>query len=595
MTRAGRNRSADPAPAPPSAYRSRANPQPVVAEAARRIHDGFVRYNRAFRRITDRARRRFEQRDWHGQFRDIAERVEVYEKWVTRVEAVLRHYLGDHVRDHALWGEIRHFFGDRVEGMPDAGFTKTFFNSITRRIFGTVGVDPAVEFVQPPPEEGVQSLVMRRYPCWDDVESVCRAVLADFRFRVPFADSGGDARFMADEVRAYLDRDGVPAGALRHFEFIDSHFYQGTRAYLVGRAVHDQGLRPIVVALKNGDDGIEVDAVLMEAEQVSVVFSYTRSYYFADPTSVVAAVQFLHTLLPDKPIDELYTVLGRLRQGKTERYRVFTDHLRRTADDFVHAAGDRGLVMIVFTLPSYNLVFKVMRDVFGPPKTNMSHADVEEKYRLVSRHDHAGRLIDTQHFRNLELPLARFSRDLLDELMTEASRTVRIDGDQLVFHKAYVERRVRPLNLYIRDAAPAELHRVILDYGQCIRDLAETNIFAGDLLLKNFGVTASGRVVFYDYDEVALVTNCNFRELPDTDDEFMMEPGSVACYADSDIFPEEFIRFLSLPPGPRAVFLEVHSDVLDPDYWRDVKRRRQSGEVAEVVPYERQTVPTALA
>ena len=565
-----------------------------IPEAARLIHDGFVQYNRAFKRITDRAKRRFEQCDWQGQFRDIAERVELYETWVNRTERALRAYLGETVGDHALWQDIRAYFGERVEAVPDAGFMKTFFNSITRRIFGTVGVDPEVEFVQPPPEEGVQSLTMRRYPCWNDVEANCRRILGDFRVRVRFADRRRDARFMAQEVRAYLWREGVTPEQVRRFEFIDSHFFQGTRAYLVGRLRHEAGVTPIVVALKNTEAGIAVDAVLMQVEQIGVVFSYTRSYYFADPTSVVAAVQFLHTLLPGKPIDELYTVLGRLRQGKTERYRVFMDHLRCTRDAFVHAAGDTGLVMIVFTLPSSNLVFKVMRDVFGAPKTT-SHAEVEEKYRLVSRHDHAGRLIDTQHFRNLELPLHRFSRGLLDDLLAEAPRTVRIEDDQLVFYKAYVERRVRPLNLYIREVDAAEARRVILDYGQCIKDLAETNIFAGDLLLKNFGITDSGRVVFYDYDEVALVTDCNFRELPEeSDDDFMMDPGTTRFVGPNDIFPEEFIRFLSLESELRSAFLAVHGDLLDPDYWRDVKRRRERGEIAEVVPYARQTVPTAL-
>ncbi|MDZ7748171.1 MAG: bifunctional isocitrate dehydrogenase kinase/phosphatase [Halofilum sp. (in: g-proteobacteria)] len=565
-----------------------------VPGAARLIHDGFVQYNRAFKRVTDRAKRRFEQRDWQGQFRDIAERVELYEQWASRTERALRKHLGESVRDHGLWQDIRGYFGERVEGVPDAGFMKTFFNSITRRIFGTVGVDPAVEFVQPPPEEGVQSLTMRHYPCWEDIVATCGRILGDFRVRVRFASRRADARFMAEEVRAYLRREGVVPEQVRRFEFIDSHFFQGTRAYLVGRLRHDAGVTPIVVALKNTDDGIAVDAVLMQVEQIGVVFSYTRSYYFADPTSVVAAVQFLHTLLPGKPIDELYTVLGRLRQGKTERYRVFVDHLRRTDDAFVHAAGDKGLVMIVFTLPSYNLVFKVMRDVFGAPKTT-SHADVEEKYRLVSRHDHAGRLIDTQHFRNLELPLARFSGELLDDLLAEAGRTVRIEDDQVVFHKAYVERRVRPLNLHIREVDQAEARRVVLDYGQCIKDLAETNIFAGDLLLKNFGLTGTGRVVFYDYDEVALVTDCNFRELPDADEDFMMDPGTTRFVGANDIFPEEFIHFLSLEAGLREAFLEAHGDLLDPDYWRDVKRRRKRGEIAEVVPYARQTVPTALA
>ena len=567
-----------------------------VAEAARRIHDGFERYNDQFRGITDRARGRFEARDWEGQFADIAARVELYEHWANRTERSIRDWLGECVADHELWPEIRAYYGRRIEAMPDAGFMKTFFNSITRRIFGTVGVDPQLEFVRPPPEEGIASLTMRRYPCWAELEASCAGVLKDYSMRVPFADRGGDAAAMAATIRAHFEDERVDERCLR-LEFIDSHFFQGTRAYLVGRLRMADGSYPIIVALKNADDGLRVDATLLQEEQIGVVFSYTRSYYFADPTSVVAAVQFLHSLLPGKPIDELYTVLGRLRQGKTERYRSLVEHLEHTSDEFVHAPGEAGLVMVVFTLPSFNLVFKIMRDVFRAPKTT-THADVDDRYRLVARHDHAGRLIDTQHFRNLELPRARFSQALFDELMAECPRSVGLDDDQIVLRRAYVERRVRPLNLHIRAADTDEAKRAILDYGRCIKDLAETNIFAGDFLLKNFGVTSSGRVVFYDYDEVSLVTDCSFRELPEPDDDLgLMDPGTTRYFGANDIFPEEFIRFLSLPAELRQHFLEHHGDLFTADYWRDVKRRRQRGEIAEIVPYARQSVartPIAL-
>jgi|GEM_PF-3759256 len=259
--------------------------QHTAAGAARLIHDGFTAYNREFQQITDRARRRFEQRDWHGQLRDVGERVELYEHWVHRTLVALREQLGDHVQDHAVWRGLRDYFGDRVEGVPDAGFMKTFFNSTARRLLGTVGVDPDVEFVQPPPEEGVQSLTMRRYPCWDDVEASCQKVLADFRVDVDYGDVSADARFMAAEVSAYLARRGLTAEQVRRFEFIDTHFFQGTRAYLVGRVRHDEGFMPIVVALRNADEGVRVDAVLMQADQISVVFSYTRSYYFGSSSS----------------------------------------------------------------------------------------------------------------------------------------------------------------------------------------------------------------------------------------------------------------------------------------------------------------------
>ncbi len=566
---------------------SSADPE-LVAHCAQLIHEGFEQYNRQFRRITGRARRRFEQRDWRGQIQDIGERVELYEKWCQKIQRRLRRELGRHYRDRRLWNETRHYFGSRLENVPDVGFIKTFFNSITRRVFGTVGTDAELEFIQPPPEEGLESLAKRRYPCWKNMDDVFRRALRDFRFKLPFEDIDADVALMRERVCRFATRHGVDAGEFHRFEFIDSHFFQGARAYLVGRILHRDQHFPMVVALENTGEGIRVDAVLLEERDVSMVFSYTRSYYFTDPTSVVAAVQFLHTILPKKPLDELYTVLGRLRQGKTERFRVFSDHLKHTDDLFVHADGDRGLVMHVFTLKSFNLVFKVIRDQFGYPKTT-TREEVMDKYRLVSNHDHAGRLIDTQEFRNLKLPAGRFEESLLAELLEGARETIHRESGDLVLNHVYIERRVRPLNLYIREESTESARAAILDYGRAIKDLAETNIFPGDLLLKNFGVTAAGRVVFYDYDEVALVTDCRFRELPDIDDdEFgLMDTGMTTYVGPDDIFPEEFIRFLAMEGELRRAFLAVHGDLLTADYWREVRSRRLTGEIVHAVPYTR--------
>ena len=579
-----------PCPPPRADHR----PEPDIARCSQLIHEGFERYNRQFRRVTDRARRRFETRDWKGQIQDIGERVELYDTWCLKVRRRLRRELGDDIDRREHWRRVRDHYGARIENVPDAGFMKTFFNSVSRRIFGTVGTDAMLEFVHPAPEEGFETLAKRHYPCWDDIEASLRRVLRDFRFREPYEDAARDARCMAAEVLDDAHRRGVGLNGVRRFEFIDSHFFQGARAYLVGRIIDAHRPRPVVVAFENTGCGIRVDAVLLDESQVGNIFSYTRSYYFTDPTSVVGAVQLLHSILPRKPIDELYTVLGRLRQGKTERFRCFSDHLRRSDDLFVPAEGDAGLVMHVFTLPSFNLVFKVIRDQFGYPK-NTTREQVISKYRLVSRHDHAGRLIDTQEFLNLKLPVDRFEPRLLAELLEGAAETAHREGDELVLSRVYLERRVRPLNLYIREETEARATAAILDYGQAIRDLAETNIFPGDLLLKNFGVTATGRVVFYDYDEVALITECRFRELPEPDDDFdLMDPGTTRYIGPNDIFPEEFIRFLAIDADLRRSFLDVHGDLLAAQYWREVKHRRLAGEIAHVIPYRRAGIPCAV-
>jgi isocitrate dehydrogenase kinase/phosphatase len=566
----------------------------MMSGCARAIFEAFVRYNDNFRRITRRARDRFESRDWRGHQDDLAERIDLYTKSVDRMVAGLRRELGPRVTDRALWHQIKLYFGNRIETFPDAAFAKTFFSSVTRRIFDTVGVDPEIEFVNldleatthlDPPVES------KTYIDWGDPEEVFERVLSDFAFDVPYADQIRSVAFVTGEVQRYArahPRDGNP---VLRVEFIKPIFFQSSRAYLVGKAYAERWTAPLIISLKNGPDGIDVDDVIMSEDEVSIIFSFTRSYFFVDLETVGSAVGFLKSILPRKPIDELYTVLGRLRQGKTERYRIFRRHLQHTRDCFVKAPGDDGLVMLVFTLPSYDLVFKIIRDRFGEPK-NTAREQVMRKYQLVFKHDRAGRLIDTQEFLHLQIPRARFSPELLEEFHDKCSRTVHCTHDMVVIDHLYIERRLRPLNLYLRDVDRGAAELAVLDYGQAIKDLALTNIFPGDLLLKNFGVTRHGRVIFYDYDELCLVTDCNFRNLPRArEDEEELRADPWFYVAENDVFPEQFIPFLAMDAGLKRLFLEVHADILTAEYWRTVKAQHQAEEIPDVLPYHRPVVP----
>ena len=560
----------------------------LIAECSQIIYDGFIRYNNYFHRITRRARTRFEQRDWKGHQNDIVDRVDLYEKSVRRIALTLRRTLKLRLNDKKLWRNIRSYFADRLNQVPDNGFIKTFFNSTTRRIFGTEGLDPELEFISSGPSDDLQlimSLNIRRYPYWVSLQRIFETILDDFSFRVPYDDINLNASRISRKIKAHTNENFSKNVEYLRFEFIDSFFYQAARAYLVGKLILSEGEIPIIIAFKNENRGISVDAIFLEEEEISLIFGYTRSYYFADPNSVIGTVHFLKSMLPKKPIDELYTVLGRLRQGKTERHRIFTEHLNNTKDKFIHAEGETGLVMIVFTLPSYNLVFKIIRDVFGAPKT-ISREDVISKYKLVSKHDRAGRLIDTQEFLNLKFPINRFSKELAQELLENASLNVRKEEDNIILKHVYIERRVRPLNLYINENPFDESVRAIIDYGEAIKDLAKTNIFPGDLLLKNFGVTQHNRIIFYDYDEVSLVTDCNFRDIPESNSiEDEMQAENWYFVGEHDIFPEEFIRFLAMNDKLKTEFMKYHKDLLTSKYWRRIKNQHLKGQALLVIPY----------
>ena len=564
----------------------------TAAQCARHIVDAFGFYNAEFRVITRRAPVRFDTRDWKGSQRDAVDRIELYDRFVNQTIAELHLLLGKRALERALWADIRGEFAAQIDGLPDPEFIKTFFSSITRQLFGTVGVAPEIEFVATDldPLAGVRAGPgTNLYRNRGSLELLIEDLLGDLELRSAWRDLSRSIGHVTTEIEARLGKAGERR-AVERIEVIRPVFYQFTRAYVVGKVIGRDFTLPLVIALKNTDAGVLVDAVMLTPEDVSVVFSFARTYLHADLDRVAEAVLFIKSLIPRKPISEIFTVLGRAKQGKTERYRELMKHLSQTQDQFVHAAGERGLVMVCFTLPSFDVVFKIIRDRFAYPK-NILREEVQAKYRMVFKHDRVGRLVDAQEFKRMRFRRARFAPQLLEELFSETAATVHADGEDLIFDHLYIERRMTPLNLYIRTATREQAEKAVLDYGQAIRDLAVTNIFPGDLLLKNFGVTRHGRAIFYDYDELCLVNECRFRKLPEPrNDEEEMHHGAWYYVADNDVFPETFLGFLGFDPHIRDVFLEAHREILTAEWWRGIQQRLREGDLLEVLPYHRHRV-----
>jgi isocitrate dehydrogenase kinase/phosphatase len=564
-------------------------------DCAAAIVAAFARYNTAYRAITRRAPERFENRDWGGSQADVVERLELYSGMVNETVSGLRQQLGGDALDTGLWIAIKAAYSERIAALADPEFLKTFFSSITRRLFGTVGVDPKIEFfaLDLDPLRGIASeVVTNRYGNRGSLELLFEELLSDYRFRTPWRDFEGSVSHVTTDVELHLQRLGERR-PLREVEVIRPVFYQMSRAYVVGRILGEGWMLPFTVAFRNTPRGVLVDAVMLKESDVSILFSFTRSYFHVDLERVGEAVLFLRSIMPVKPVSELFTVLGRAKQGKTERFREIFRHLGATNDHFVRAPGERGLVMACFMLENFDVVFKVIRDQFPAVKT-IRREEVMAKYDMVFRHDRAGRLVDAQEFRDIRLPRARFAADMLEELTGECAMNVRVEGDDVIIDHAYVERRLTPLNLYLRTATPEQAELAIIEYGQAIRDLAYTNIFAGDLLLKNFGVTRHNRVIFYDYDELCRVTDCRFRDLPEaTSDEDEMRAESWFYVADNDVFPETFLRFLGFEDRLRDVFLEKHGEILEAGWWRALQGRLAAGDLVEVLPYHPHRVRVA--
>jgi isocitrate dehydrogenase kinase/phosphatase len=537
------------------------------AAAAAEIAEHFRLYNEEFGRITRRAARNFLARDWHAAQLDAVERIELYELKVAHCVAVLGAQLQARRCDAALWIDIKHAFETLITRRADSDFYHTFFNSVTRDLFGTVGVNKDVEFCATSGGSGSGAVPIRVYRVAASLPAAVREILADLPFGASIADTEASVHRISAEIGRYF-ATGRHSGAPESIELVEPVFYRGMQAFVVGRLIGDSAITPLVLAFTNSQKGVQIDAVMLSRADVGSLFGYARSYFHVDLPVVSAAITLLRSFMPRKPVDELYTVLGRAKQGKTERYFALQRHLDQSIDSFVHAPGERGLVMIVFTLPSHDLVFKVIRDRFGAPKTT-TRAEVIERYQFVFRHDRAGRLVDAQEFKRLRLPRARFMPVLAEELLGEASESCRVEGDDLIIEHCYIERRLRPLNLFLREAEPAAAEAAIIDYGDALRDLAACNVFPGDLLLKNFGVTSHGRVIFYDYDELCLVSDCVFRDLPrarNEEEEASAEPW-FHC-GPRDVFPEQWLPFLSIPSALAEVFVGRHDCLLTAAWWR---------------------------
>ena len=555
---------------------------------ARAIFDAFETYQNQFKGITDRAKTRFENRNWRGMQTDAAERLDLYKKVVNQLEADIRDLLDERLEEKLVWASIKAVYSGLITPRDDWGLAETFFNSVTRRIFTTVGVDAQIEFVdtdfETPPTPARKPVydVYGRFP---STTTLIHHILTDHQFAIPYAHSQADAAQAAQRIDEQLRQ----IGALRvvdRVEMVSSLFYRGKGAYLIGRLFSGAHVIPLALALLNQPEGVVVNAVLLDEDAMSILFSFAWSYFHVAVERPYDLAHFIKSIIPRKRLAEIYISLGYNKHGKTELYRDLLHHLAATTEQFQIARGEKGMVMTVFTMPAYDVVFKLIKDRFAYPKTS-TRRDVLNKYKLVFRHDRAGRLVDAQEFEHLQFDRARFSDELLAELQKVAAQTVTVTDAQVIIKHAYVEREMTPLDIYLREAGDEAAKAAVIDYGNTIKDLAYSNIFPGDMLLKNFGVTRHGRVIFYDYDELTLLNECNFRTMPQSryyDDDLSDTPWFNV--GDDDYFPEEFASFFGLYGELRETFMAHHADLFDVAFWHETQARLAAGEVIDIFPYD---------
>jgi isocitrate dehydrogenase kinase/phosphatase len=566
----------------------------IAFDIARTILDGFDKHYRLFREASQAAKRHFDTANWAVAQRAARERIDYYDRRVQEAVATLEDDYADDELTDAVWRETKLHYIGLLSGHKQPELAETFFNSVSCHILHRTYYHNDFLFVRPvisteyiDTDELLPSYRVY-YPAADGLRFALKRIVTNFQLERPFAALERDVQLVEARMSEAFGLGQIEPN--QQFQVLSSLFFRNKGAYIVGRAINGEREYPFVIpVLHNRRGELVLDTVLTDPMHIAVLFSFTRAYFLVDMEVPSAYVQFLRSLMPRKPRSEIYTLLGLQKQGKTLFYRDYLQHLKHSSDRFQVSPGIRGLVMLVFELPSFPYVFKVIKDFYPPPK-DTTRAQIKEKYLLVKHHDRVGRMADTLEYSDVAFPLARFSDELLAELRHHAPSLVEIEGERIIVKHVYIERRMVPLNIYLAEAGQANdaarIEHGILEYGNAIRDLVAANIFPGDMLYKNFGLTRQGRVVFYDYDEIEYLTDCVFRDIPEArneEEEMASEPWYPI--GKHDVFPEQFGRFLLGNPKIRHYFMKHHADLLTRAWWQAHKDRILAGEVQDIFPY----------
>ena len=559
---------------------------PQAYDIAKAMMDGFNRHYRLFRTESARAKHRFETADWHGQQRAQRERIEFYDLRVKEAVLRLEKEFKAHEQPMEVWQQVKlHYIGLLIDHhQPE--LAETFFNSVTTKILlrtyfhnDFIFVRPAVSTEYIENDEPAATPTYRAYyPSGETLGETVERIITNFQLQRPFQDLGRDVRLVAAAMAARLTHGKLRANF--QIQVLASLFFRNKGAYVVGKIINGFNEVPFALPILHdeADGRLVIDACLFGENELQMLFSFARAYFMVDMEVPSAYVQFLRSLMPRKPRAEIYNALGLAKQGKTLFYRDFLYHLKHSSDKFRIAPGIKGMVMLVFDLPSFPFVFKVIKDYY-PPQKDTTREQIKGKYLLVKQHDRVGRMADTLEYSEVAFDRSRFEDELSD------------GREEVIIKHVYIERRMIPLNLYLQEAfdaqASEQVERAVIEYGNAIKDLVAANIFPGDMLWKNFGVTRHGKVVFYDYDEIEYITDCNFRRVPAPRNEDDEMSGEVwYSVGRNDVFPETFAPFLLGNPAVREVFMRHHADLLDADFWQGHKARIAAGHVFDVFPYE---------
>ena len=567
-------------------------------DMAQVIVDGFDRHYRIFREASLAAQSDFELQNWLG-IRDLIKgRIDYYDERVKECLLVLEEEFDATRLNIDIWQQVKLHYIGLLTNHHQPELAETFFNSVITRVLNHTYFHNDFIFVRPTiSTEYIENDEILSHPTYQayypkdrtDFKTCFHSIITSYPLKASFKNLDRDIDYLIQAFDEKMSGDEIHINFQIHV--LTSVFFRNKMAYIVGRIINGETTLPMIIAIHfNPNNHLEIDAVLFHTDEVAILFSFTYSYFLVEMEVPSAYVTFLRTIMPGKPRQEIYTSLGLQKHGKSLFYRDFLHHLNHSRDQFRIAPGIKGLVMLVFDLPSYPYVFKMIKDYFPPPKETTREI-IQSKYQLVKQHDRVGRMADTLEFSSIAFPLDRFEPDLLAELEKHCHSLISygendLGEKEIMISHMYIERRMVPLNIMLQTGTDEEVEQGLFEYGNAIKELIAANIFPGDMLFKNFGLTRHGRVVFYDYDEIEYFTDCNIRKIPQARTEEDEMSGEVWYQVGpKDIFPESYSTFLLGDERVRKYFLKHHADFFDPQMWVDSQQLLLDGQTPDHFGY----------
>ena len=556
----------------------------ILSDWIQQVFDGFYR---DFCAIPAKAKAAFEASAFQQSLQNSHDRLTLYGERMHALARTLAAEYPDAIAAPELWDRLEQHYTAAVAGRYEADLALAFLHSVRRAVFmdNWTPVDYAVD-IKTQSSRDSEVMLSRAVDAVD--AGLIQEMLAIPSFDIPFRDAAGDSERAADKVDRALRTRGL-ADRIAAVDVIRGGFFRNRGVYVVGRIrLHGGSVVPLILALLHDEVGIYIDAVLTDEPEAHNLFSTTRANFIVTNDHYHELAEFLHQIMPKRPLGLHYSSLGFNHFGKVA---VMDELTAELADDdavFDTAVGFPGTVAIGFQVPGsvYNL--KVIRD---HPTENYKWGDfagvesVLEKYRRVHDINRTGSMLDNAIYYNVTLPKSHFASGLLSELVEDASNAVSLRGTTVFFQHLIVQRKMIPLPVFLEQAPREDCERAVISLGQCIKNNMAANIFNRDLDGRNYGVGSHIRVYLFDYDALETFTDVKIRSNQDRFDGEEDVPGWF--FEDGVVFlPEEIESGLRIADRDlRRLFRSVHGDLLEVEYWQHIQDELRHGNVPQIQVY----------